>query len=120
MNTHRGQRLEKALRKERTNLRKLARDSGISHGSIYTYFTKEELRWDIIEHIAKYKPGILTEFPDRPVAPKEETDLQEPESPYENKMLKNCLEEKNNWQSKYFALLEEYNNVLRQQRGVKG
>ena len=116
---HRGEIVEKIVRKSGIKLTSLVKLVGVkSHGTLYNWFSYQNLDWEKIEKIGRaIGHDFRIEFPDMPVYLKNiqtPIEVNEPIEGYGNyDPLKKCNEEMELWRSKYINLLETHNKLLK-------
>jgi hypothetical protein len=113
MTKHRGEIVQKAVRASNMTLAAIARQIGYDRTSLYNFFLNPELPFDIIIKIGKViHYDFRKDFPELFIHNPANI-VSEPEIKYQSQTLNDCLKEKENWRSKYYALLEEHNDLLR-------
>lgn len=108
---HKGEILERAVRKTAISISELARKVDYDRGTIYRHFKDEDLEDSII---LKYSKALKNDFrKEFPQLPSYGNLLQEPLNEYRALTLSEALQEADMWKEKYISLLEQYNNLLK-------
>ncbi len=110
-NKHRGEIVEKAIRLSGIGITDVAKEIGYSRTHMYVFFDDPDLGVDIIIKIGKaIKHDFRKEFPELFMT--NPTDVvNEPSVEYMSNSLTDCLKEKNEWKTKYYAVLEEVSQL---------
>jgi AcrR family transcriptional regulator len=107
---HRGEILEKVVRKRNPNITDLSKKVGYDRQTIYRHFKDTQLSDSIILKYAKaLKYDFYREFPD---LLNYSNMVAEPLADYRPLTLSDALKEADGWKNKYISLLERYNELL--------
>ena len=107
---HKGEIIKAAIIQSGVSVAQIARDMGVSRGTIYNIYARMEVDNDTILKIGSIiHYDFSTKFPKL----KKSNKTEEPQEPYSKKVVMELKEEVELWKGKYIALLEEYNKLLK-------
>jgi predicted transcriptional regulator len=116
---HRGEIVEKAIRQSGVKITQIAKEIGYNRKSIYDFFDNANLSLDVIVEIGKaIKYDFRKDFPELFIQGAVNIVNESPEV-YGTGSLVECLKEKNEWKSRYYAALEENSNLKTELLGFK-
>ena len=108
---HRGEILERVVRKKVSSISALARELDYDRTTVYRHFGEADLENGIIIKYAKaLKYNFDYEFPD--LYGYAVNMVNEPLTKYQPMSLSEALKERDHWRDKYLALLEKYTQVI--------
>lgn len=107
---HKGEIIEKAVRESNVPLTQLAKKMGVTRRTVYNIFEKYEVDNDTILKIGKI---IHFDFAAKFPKLKKTVAFEEPPATYSSKTVADLKEEVERWKTKYIALLEEHNKLLK-------
>lgn len=111
---HRGEIVRNAVQKSGHPKATLARKLGITRNTLYNRLDRPDLEWDfIIDVYAILKKEVAEDFPEL-----SKYISHEPE-PHHESALDECQKQLNEYKDKYIRLMEEYNEVLKQNRSLQ-
>lgn len=107
MNEHRGEKLLAAVNQSRYPKTEIAKKLQIGRATLYNYFERKDLEYDVIINIYNLlKKEVTDDFPEL------KKFVEAPQQLNENDALKSCQEELEEIRLKYYKLLEKHNNLL--------
>jgi len=104
---HKGEIIEKAVRRSGISITELSKRIGISRRHIYNVFNNPDINWEIIVQIGKViHYDFSKDFVELETFPENKKILHEDiPTPFDNNPIY--------WKNKYLILLEEYNSLLK-------
>jgi len=105
--------LKAAVEDSPISVTELTRRMGISRGTYYNHIEDAELSFDLLERYGRFLRHDFTQ--DLPSMKK--YSFEEPEAPYNTpSTMQEAIEQRDHWREKYYKLLEQFNQLLLQQK----
>lgn len=109
-NMHKGEIIKAAIIQSGVSVAQIARDMGVSRGTIYNIYARIEVDNDTILKIGSI---IHYDFSEKFPKLKKSNKTEEPQEVYSAKVVTELKAEVDLWKGKYIALLEDYNKLLK-------